>query len=336
MGGALFGVDVSLFQGTVDWARVKASGVTFAVARCVRETGTVDVTYRRNVDGARKAGLVPGAYAFLVGGMAHSQAKTFIAAVGNPKGMLIMLDVERPQMKGHPVPTAADIAAFVGEWRAAHPDHPILIYGSMGSILGSIARKANLHQFGPLWLAWYRTGQNHTPPAFYDSIGGNHANQWRQTFGGWAGPTIWQFTSHGIHVPGIQKPGGAFRAVDTNAFRGTRAQLLALAGGGAAVPALPPSGTPAHVDAGPAVPGHHAHVPVPHAPAQPAPHPTHAPPSPARKKVFHVVKPGENLSVIAKRFGFKGFRALIALFPENHKFKAHPGLIHPGDRVRVA
>jgi hypothetical protein len=237
--------------------------------------------------------------------VAKSQARSFIKAVGNPKGMLVMLDVERPS--AHPVPSLGDVRTFVAEWKKVHPEHPLLIYGSSGSVLGSIAKQADLHTLGPLWLAFYREGSGTTPNAFYDSIGGNHANQWRLKMGGWAGPSIWQFTSKRVQVPGIVNSKGKHRRVDTNAFRGTREQLLALTGGGS----------------------------VPIAMSAAKPKPDHAPPKPAAGKVFHAVKPGESLSGIAAKFGFKGFRALIDMFPENHKFKANPGLIHVGDRVRV-
>jgi len=289
----LFGIDVSQFQGTIDWAQVKKSGITFAVARCVRENGGVDPTFARNVAGQRRAGLIPGAYAFLAGGgVARAQARTFIQAIGEPAGMLTMLDIERPTF--HPTPTLADVQAFVAEWRSAHPQHPLLLYGSSGAVLGRIGRLASLHAFGPLWLAFFREGVGTAPGQFYDSIGGNAAQQWRLAFSGWTGPTIWQFTSKQVRVPGVA------RNIDTNAFRGTRAQLLALTGKN---PATGPTTTPA--------------------PATQA-------------KRFHVVTRGETLSGIAARFGFRGFRRLIAMFPENHRFAANPGLIHPGDRVRVA
>jgi GH25 family lysozyme M1 (1,4-beta-N-acetylmuramidase) len=222
MVGTLFGVDVSPSQGTVDWAKVKAAGISFAVARCLRETGAIDGAYQRNVAGARAAGLVPGAYAFLVGGTASQQAKSFIDAVGDPTGMLIMLDVERPTVAANPVPTAADVKAFVAAWKAAHPAHPILIYGSSGSVLGTIGKTTDLHQLGPLWLAWYRKGHTHTASGFYASLGGNDAKQWSVKFGGWPGATIWQFTDGSVRVSGIQKPDGTFLAVDLNAFRGRR------------------------------------------------------------------------------------------------------------------
>lgn len=325
-----FGVDVSLFQGSIDWGKAKTSGLTFAVARCVQENGGVDTTFARNVAGQRKAGLIPGAYAFLAGGgVAKSQARTFIKAIGEPTGMLVMLDVERPS--AHPTPTLNDVKTFVGEWRAAHPHHPLLIYGSSGSVLGHMGKAANLHQFGPLWLAYYRIGSGSTPQAFYDSIGGNHANQWRLRFGGWDGPSIWQFTSRHVHVAGIEKAGKA-RAVDMDAFRGTREQLLGLAGVGPvphpAAQLAPPAAHPGSPADHPAPPAGH---PAPPAAEHLAPQAGH----PDAEQVFHIVKPGENLSMIAAKFGFKGFKALIAMFPENHRFAAHPNLIHPGDRIRV-
>jgi GH25 family lysozyme M1 (1,4-beta-N-acetylmuramidase) len=272
---------------------VKKSGITFAVARCVRENGGVDATFARNVAGQRRAGLIPGAYAFLAGGgVATAQARTFIQTIGDPTGMLTMLDIERPTF--HPSPTLADVQAFVAEWRRAHPQHPLLLYGSSGAVLGKIGRLASLHASGPLWLAFFREGVGTAPGQFYESIGGNAAQQWRLAFSGWPGPAIWQFTSKQVRVPGVAKN------IDTNAFRGTRAQLLALTGKKAAM--------------GPTI--------------------TAAPLKPAKR--FHVVKRGETLSGIAARFGFGGFRKLIAMFPENKRFAANPSLIHPGDRVRVA
>lgn len=61
------GIDVSKFQGTIDWNAVKADGITFAIIRCgYRGYGTgalvEDSTYRRNIQGAINAGLKVGVY----------------------------------------------------------------------------------------------------------------------------------------------------------------------------------------------------------------------------------------------------------------------------------
>ena len=61
------GIDVSKFQGTIDWNAVKADGITFAIIRCgYRGYGSgalvEDSTYRRNIQGAINAGLRVGVY----------------------------------------------------------------------------------------------------------------------------------------------------------------------------------------------------------------------------------------------------------------------------------
>lgn len=63
------GVDVSAYQGNIDWAKVKASGIDFAIIRLGYrgyESGKlVEDTYAvQNLEGARDAGLRVGAYFF--------------------------------------------------------------------------------------------------------------------------------------------------------------------------------------------------------------------------------------------------------------------------------
>ena len=61
------GIDVSKFQGSIDWNAVKADGITFAIIRCgYRGYGSgalvEDSTYRANIRGAINAGLKVGVY----------------------------------------------------------------------------------------------------------------------------------------------------------------------------------------------------------------------------------------------------------------------------------
>ena len=61
------GIDVSKFQGSIDWNAVKADGITFAIIRCgYRGYGSgalvEDSTYRANIQGAINAGLKVGVY----------------------------------------------------------------------------------------------------------------------------------------------------------------------------------------------------------------------------------------------------------------------------------
>ena len=58
------GIDVSKWQGRIDWAKVKASGVQFAIIRAGygREVSQKDAYFEANYAGAKAAGLPVGAY----------------------------------------------------------------------------------------------------------------------------------------------------------------------------------------------------------------------------------------------------------------------------------
>lgn len=58
------GLDVSKFQGEVDWERVKAAGYKFAMLRAGYGFNTVDEQFRRNASECNRIGLPIGAYWF--------------------------------------------------------------------------------------------------------------------------------------------------------------------------------------------------------------------------------------------------------------------------------
>lgn len=67
--GAVLGVDVSEFQGEVDWYAVKAAGIEFAILRTGYRGMTQgllkeDQCFRQNLEGAANAGLKLGVYFF--------------------------------------------------------------------------------------------------------------------------------------------------------------------------------------------------------------------------------------------------------------------------------
>lgn len=66
---SIMGIDVSKYQGDIDWVKVKASGVEYAIIRLgyrTFEEGTVELDpyYLKNVEGATKAGIPVGIYFF--------------------------------------------------------------------------------------------------------------------------------------------------------------------------------------------------------------------------------------------------------------------------------
>lgn len=67
--GVSYGVDVSEWQGAIDWEKVRATGISFAMIRCgFRQTHGSEVIedgmFRANIEGAVKAGLRVGVYFF--------------------------------------------------------------------------------------------------------------------------------------------------------------------------------------------------------------------------------------------------------------------------------
>ena len=100
------GIDVSVYQGTINWKKVKAAGVDFAFIRCGGTWGRSafgqydDSTYSANVSNARSNGVNVGVYYFslcITEAEAIKEADFAIAkvkAAGLPKGTPIIMDYE--------------------------------------------------------------------------------------------------------------------------------------------------------------------------------------------------------------------------------------------------
>lgn len=77
------GIDVSKFQGVIDWRKVKASGkVKFAYIKATEGTSIQDPMYKRNIDSARAAGILVGSYHL------YSKKTTAYQQFGNFKKMV--------------------------------------------------------------------------------------------------------------------------------------------------------------------------------------------------------------------------------------------------------
>ena len=68
-GSGVLGIDVSKWNGSINWNEVKNSGVSFVIIRCGFRGSTAgglvqDANFRTNIDGATKAGLKVGVYFF--------------------------------------------------------------------------------------------------------------------------------------------------------------------------------------------------------------------------------------------------------------------------------
>jgi lysozyme len=90
------GIDVSNHQGAIDWQRVAADDVAFAIIKATEGGDFVDKSFARNLQGAQAAGLAVGAYHFFTFCRPGAdQAANFLATV--PRGRPLLppvIDIE--------------------------------------------------------------------------------------------------------------------------------------------------------------------------------------------------------------------------------------------------
>ena len=180
-------IDISRYQGVVDFQAVKGGGVGVVIAKMGGgDAGVyVDARWVANRDGIRAAGLKLGSYYFNGPGDTPTQAADFHFANADwHPGDMLIIDVEGG--------TIAWSVSEVIEWV-----NQILTHGVPASSIGvymsaSVVRNYN---WGPvaalgtfLWVASYgaNTGTPGTPPAIL------HWDSW----------ALWQYTSNGS-IPGI-------------------------------------------------------------------------------------------------------------------------------------
>ncbi|MCD8069321.1 MAG: LysM peptidoglycan-binding domain-containing protein [Lachnospiraceae bacterium] len=96
------GVDVSSYQGTVDWAKASADGVTFAILKVIRKDLNPDKQFENNWAGCTEAGVpVQGVYNYSYATTvekAKSDAQKVLEILGSRKPM-VWLDVEDSTLK---------------------------------------------------------------------------------------------------------------------------------------------------------------------------------------------------------------------------------------------
>ena len=93
----LHGIDVSHYQGSVDWAKVAAAGVVFAYAKATGGVTFVDPRFAANASAAPAAGLHFGAYHFFQpSDDPTAQAEHFLSVANPGTGSLPpVLDLEK-------------------------------------------------------------------------------------------------------------------------------------------------------------------------------------------------------------------------------------------------
>lgn len=83
------GVDVSHYQGAINWEKLEDQGVEFAYIKATEGSGHVDSRFAENWEGARAAGVAAGAYHFFsFDSPAQTQLENFVNTVPAYSGML--------------------------------------------------------------------------------------------------------------------------------------------------------------------------------------------------------------------------------------------------------
>jgi len=215
----LNGIDVSHYQEEIDWGKVRASGVRFAILKASEGTSYVDEMFEENFRGAVAAGIVPGTYHFYLPSLDPlQQAAHYLSVlqevVGTQPCLPPCMDLETAG--GTRAAMNVGVRSFMEEVRK-QAGRPGLMYTSPG-FWGTYLPAPTLTQNRlkpadvewatayPLWLAHYTTG-------------------WPSQVYPWAGWTFWQYSSAG-------KVAGVPTRVDLNFFNGSEAELAALAAGG--------------------------------------------------------------------------------------------------------
>jgi len=173
----LRGIDVSDYQGQVNWKAVADSGVGYAIAKSTEGATFIADTFARNWRGIRDAGIVRGAYHFYRPQTdAIAQAQNFLNVVKlEPGDLPAVLDIERTDNK-----STDSILAGLQTWldivEEATQRRPIVYtYPGFWERLGNSQRFADY----PLWIAHYTSDPE----------------PW--ITGGWDTWTLWQYTDRG-------------------------------------------------------------------------------------------------------------------------------------------
>ena len=131
-GYAVKGVDVSAFQGPIDWPVLAGQGVDFAFIKATEGSKHVDMCFADNWRDAPAAGVRVGAYHFFSFGSPGSvQADNFIATVPPIEGMLPpVVDVELYGAYQDDLPEVdvvrAELQVFLDEVEAHYGVKPII------------------------------------------------------------------------------------------------------------------------------------------------------------------------------------------------------------------
>lgn len=178
----IHGIDVSHYQGDIDWAKVKAAGIVFAYAKATDGDTYTDPKFHANWQGMLGAGVLRGAYHFFqTNDDPATQANHFVEAIGalgaDDLPPVVDLEVSNGVYGGNSI--AANLQIWLDTVESATGRTP-MIYTNSGfwnkTVSGDFSRY-------PLWVAEYDVSAPKIPA-------------------GWSGWNLWQYSQSGV-VDGV-------------------------------------------------------------------------------------------------------------------------------------
>ena len=196
------GIDVSKYQGLIDWERVRSSGVRFAWIKATEGGDHIDSRFAENWEGAKAAGVKRGAYHFVYWCRPWQEEMAFFEQVAPVERDALppVLDVEATptsktcRRKLYREETIQEMRQMLAEMERHFGKKPV-IYTTVDFYAGILQDHA-LEDY-PIWVR----STKYFPSVKY----GNR--RWH----------FWQYQSDG-HIDGINGK------VDRNAFFGTAEQ----------------------------------------------------------------------------------------------------------------
>lgn len=198
----LFGVDVSSYQGEVDWPKLAEQGVDFAFIKATEGSGHTDRYFAANWENAVSAGVTAGAYHFFsYDSPGETQADNFIAVVPLTEGML---------------PPVVDI-----EYYGAYLTYPMGKAETRAILDPLLTRLEEYYGVKPILYVTYESYLRYIAGAGYGDYPLWFSFPVVTPLAPW---TFWQY-SHTARLEGYV---GSEEKIDLNVFKGTAEDLAAL------------------------------------------------------------------------------------------------------------
>ena len=149
------GIDVSSYQGDIDWKVLSSKGIDFAFIKATEGSSHIDEKFDYNIRNAAQTKLFYGAYHFFsFDSRGKEQAEHFIKTVEKKNGMLApVIDIElygkyekKPKDSADVLPELLDMAKALEEYYGIKP----IIYATGKSYDKYI--KGNELENYPLWI----------------------------------------------------------------------------------------------------------------------------------------------------------------------------------------